>query len=118
MPSGGMAQRVALARALVNDPRVLLMDEPLANLESLTRLALQAELVALWQHQRFTALLVTHDVDEALCLAERVLVLSRRPARILADTAIDLPYPRHRGSAELAELRRPILEALGLQVHW
>ena len=116
--SGGMAQRAALARALVNDPSVLLMDEPLANLDSLTRIAMQAELIALWQRARFTAFLVTHDVDEALYLAGRVLVLSNRPARILADLAIDLPYPRHRGSPRFAELRRPLLEALGLQVHW
>ncbi len=116
--SGGMAQRAALARALVNDPCVLLMDEPLANLDSLTRLAMQAELVALWQRERFTAFLVTHDVEEALHLAGRVLVLSHRPARILADMAIDLPYPRHRGSPRFADLRRPLLEALGLQVHW
>ena len=116
--SGGMAQRAALARALVNDPSVLLMDEPLANLDSLTRLAMQAELMALWQRERFTAFLVTHDVEEALYLARRVLVLSQRPARVLADLAIDLPYPRHRGSPGFAALRRPLLEALGLQVCW
>ena len=79
--SGGMAQRAALARALVNEPAVLLMDEPLANLDSLTRIAMQTELMALWQRERFTAFLVTHDVEEALFLAERVLVLSERPAR-------------------------------------
>ena len=81
--SGGMAQRAALARALVNEPSVLLMDEPLANLDSLTRIAMQTELMALWQRERFTAFLVTHDVEEALYLAERVLVLSERPARVL-----------------------------------
>ena len=71
-----MAQRVALARALVNEPSVLLMDEPLANLDSFTRIAMQSELIALWEQQRFTAFLVTHDLDEALYLAGRVLVLS------------------------------------------
>jgi NitT/TauT family transport system ATP-binding protein len=76
--SGGMAQRAALARALVNDPSVLLMDEPLANLDSLTRIAMQAELVGLWQQAGFTAFLVTHDIEEALCLAERVLLMSNR----------------------------------------
>ena len=96
--SGGMAQRAALARALVNEPSVLLMDEPLANLDSLTRIAMQTELMALWQRERFTAFLVTHDVEEALYLAERVLVLSQRPARIVAEIAVDLPYPRHRGN--------------------
>ncbi len=116
--SGGMAQRAALARALVNEPSVLLMDEPLANLDSMTRLSMQAELMALWQRERFTAFLVTHDVEEALYLAERVVVLSRRPARIVAELAVDLPYPRHRGSERFVELRHCILEQLGLQVDW
>jgi NitT/TauT family transport system ATP-binding protein len=116
--SGGMAQRVALARALVNDPSVLLLDEPLANLDSLTRIAMQSELLTLWERQRFTALLVTHDVEEALYFACRVLVLSRRPAHILAEFAVDLPYPRHRGSPRFGALRHHVLEELGLQAHW
>jgi NitT/TauT family transport system ATP-binding protein len=116
--SGGMAQRAALARALVNDPSVLLMDEPLANLDSLTRIAMQAEIVSLWQQAGFTAFLVTHDVEEALCLAGRVLVMSTRPARVLADIEVDMPYPRHRASPRLAELRQRVLEALGLQAQW
>jgi NitT/TauT family transport system ATP-binding protein len=116
--SGGMAQRVALARALVNDPSVLLLDEPLANLDSLTRLAMQAELIALWQRQHFTAFLVTHDVEEALYLAQRVFVLSRRPARILSEIAVYLPYPRHRGSPRFGSLRRRVLEELGLKAQW
>jgi NitT/TauT family transport system ATP-binding protein len=116
--SGGMAQRASLARALVNEPDVLLMDEPLANLDSLTRIAMQAELHALWQRERVTVFLVTHDVEEALYLAGRVVVLSQRPARVQADIKIDLPHPRHRGSVEFVELRRRVLEALGLQMHW
>jgi NitT/TauT family transport system ATP-binding protein len=116
--SGGMAQRAALARALVNEPNVLLMDEPLANLDSLTRFVMQDELVALWRSERFTAFLVTHDVEEALYLAGRVLVLSHRPARVLADIKVDLPHPRHRGSTEFVELRRHVLGELGLQMHW
>jgi NitT/TauT family transport system ATP-binding protein len=116
--SGGMAQRAALARALVNEPSIMLLDEPLANLDGLTRITLQAELSALWERQRFTAFLVTHDVDEALYLAGRVLVLSRRPARVLADVTVDLPYPRHRGSPRFAELRQHVLEELGLRAHW
>ena len=116
--SGGMAQRAALARALVNEPSVLLMDEPLANLDSLTRIAMQTELTALWQRERFTGLLVTHDVEEALYLAERVLVLSERPARILTEIAVDLPYPRHRASPRFATLRQQVLEELGLRPNW
>ena len=116
--SGGMAQRAALARALVNEPAVMLMDEPLANLDSLTRIAMQTELMALWQRERFTAFLVTHDVEEALFLAERVLVLSERPARILTEIAVDLPYPRHRGSPRFTALRQEVLGELGLQLNW
>lgn len=111
--SGGMAQRAALARALVNAPRLLLLDEPLGKLDALTRLALQAEILRLWQETRFTALLVTHDVEEALVLAERVIVLSDRPAAIRADLPVDLPYPRHRDDPELVRLRRTILGILG-----
>ena len=116
--SGGMAQRVALARALVNDPKVLVLDEPLGKLDSLTRIAMQAELVALWQRKGFTTLLVTHDVEEALVLANRVVVLSDRPARIKADIAVQRPYPRHRGDPYLADLRRQILGLLGLEATW
>jgi len=116
--SGGMAQRVALARALVNDPKVLVLDEPLGKLDSLTRIAMQAELVALWQRKGFTTLLVTHDVEEALVLANRVIVLSDRPARIKADIAVERPYPRHRGDPYLGDLRRQILGLLGLEATW
>ncbi len=116
--SGGMAQRAALARALVNDPRLLLLDEPLGKLDSLTRITMQGELAALWQRAGFTALLVTHDVEEALFLANRVIVLSDRAASIKADIPIGLPYPRHRGDPGLAELRREILGLLGLDATW
>ena len=116
--SGGMAQRAALARALVNDPKILVLDEPLGKLDSLTRITMQAELVSLWQRKGFTALLVTHDVEEALFLANRVVVLSERPARIKADIAVLRPYPRHRGDPYLADLRRQILGLLGLDATW
>ena len=116
--SGGMAQRAALARALVNDPRLLILDEPLGKLDSLTRIAMQAELVALWQRAGFTALLVTHDVEEALFLADRVIVLSERPARIKAEIVNDRPYPRHRGDSHLAELRREVFSHLGIDAKW
>ena len=116
--SGGMAQRVALARALVNDPRILILDEPLGKLDSLTRLTMQSELVSLWQRAGFTALLVTHDVEEALFLANRVIVFSDRPAQVKADIKVEKPYPRHRGDPDLAELRRQILHLLGLDQTW
>jgi NitT/TauT family transport system ATP-binding protein len=116
--SGGMAQRVALARALVNDPSILILDEPLGKLDSLTRITMQAEIAALWQRSAFTTLLVTHDVEEAVFLANRVIVFSDRPARIKADIAVDRPYPRHRGDPKLAELRHDILGLLGLDATW
>ena len=116
--SGGMAQRAALARALVNDPKVLILDEPLGKLDSLTRITMQAELVALWQRKGFTTLLVTHDAEEALFLANRVIVLSERPARVKANIAVQRPYPRHRGDPYLADLRREILSLLGLDATW
>ncbi len=113
--SGGMAQRVSLARALVNEPRLLLLDEPLGKLDSLTRIGMQAELVRLWQDSGFTALLVTHDVEEALILAERVVVFSDRPARIVAEIRNDRPYPRHRDDPQLVAMRRDVLGLLGLK---
>jgi NitT/TauT family transport system ATP-binding protein len=113
--SGGMAQRVALARGLVNDPAVLLLDEPFGKLDSLTRIRMQAELVALWRRAGFSVLFVTHDVEEALVLANRVIVFSERPARIVAEVRNDAPYPRHRDDPALVELRRGVLAQLGLE---
>ncbi len=112
--SGGMAQRAALARALVNEPRLLLLDEPLGKLDSLTRLTMQRELVRLWQDQGFTALLVTHDVEEALLMANRIIVFSDRPARIKAEFPITRPHPRHRDDSTLVTLRNDILDLLGV----
>jgi NitT/TauT family transport system ATP-binding protein len=116
--SGGMAQRASLARALVNDPKLLILDEPLGKLDSLTRLAMQSELTRLWQARGFTVLMVTHDVEEALLLSNRVIVFSDRPARLRADLAVDLPYPRHRDHPELLRLRREILGLLGMAADW
>jgi ABC-type nitrate/sulfonate/bicarbonate transport system ATPase subunit len=113
--SGGMAQRAALARALVNDPGLLLLDEPLGKLDSLTRLSLQTELGSLWRKAGFTAILVTHDVEEALLLTSRVIVLTERPARIKAEFRVERPYPRHRDDPELIALRRQVLATLGLE---
>ncbi len=116
--SGGMAQRAALARALINEPSLLILDEPLGQLDSLTRLQMRGELVTLWQRAGFTVLLVTHDVEEALFMASRVLVVSERPARIRADIPVELSYPRHRGDARLTALRHRVLKLLGLDATW
>jgi NitT/TauT family transport system ATP-binding protein len=116
--SGGMAQRAALARALVNDPRLLILDEPLGKLDSLTRLAMQGELTRLWRQRGFTTLMVTHDVEEALLLANRVVVFSDRPARVRAELVVDLPWPRHRDDAPLLALRHEALGLLGMEANW
>ena len=108
--SGGQKQRVALARALVSHPRVLAFDEPLGALDALTRLAMQQLLERVWRDQGFTAILVTHDVAEAVALADRVLVLE--DGRIAHDIDVDIMRPRQRGSAELAALEGAILREL------
>ena len=112
--SGGMAQRVAIARALVNDPHLLLLDEPFGKLDSLTRLIMQQELLSLWRTVGFTGLLVTHDVEEALLLAGRIVIFSDRPARIVKELTIDKAYPRRRDDPDLVHLRETILESLGV----
>ena len=108
--SGGQKQRVALARALVSDPRVLAFDEPLGALDALTRISMQRLLERVWRDQGFTAILVTHDVAEAVALADRVLVIE--DGRIAHDVHVEVPRPRRRGSAELAALEGAILRDL------
>lgn len=108
--SGGQKQRVALARALVSDPRILAFDEPLGALDALTRISMQRLLERVWYDQAFTAILVTHDVSEAVALADRVLVIE--DGRIVRDVNVDIPRPRRRGSADLAELEGSILREL------
>jgi sulfonate transport system ATP-binding protein len=108
--SGGQKQRVALARALVSQPRVLAFDEPLGALDALTRISMQRLLERVWHDQGFTAILVTHDVAEAVALADRVLVIE--DGRIAEDFSVDIPRPRRRGSAELAALEGAILKNL------
>jgi sulfonate transport system ATP-binding protein len=108
--SGGQKQRVALARALVGHPRILAFDEPLGALDALTRIAMQQLLERVWRDQGFTAILVTHDVTEAVALADRVLVIER--GQVAHDIQIDIARPRNRGSADLAELEGSILREL------
>lgn len=112
--SGGEAQRAALARALVQDPQLLLLDEPFAALDALTRLKMQQLVLDLWQRRRPAVLLVTHDVDEALLLADRVLVLAK--GRISLDIPLTLDHPREPGHPALNELRRRLLSELGVPV--
>jgi NitT/TauT family transport system ATP-binding protein len=106
--SGGMKQRVALARALVVDPDVLLMDEPFGAVDAQTRVALQQELLAIWERTHKTVVFVTHSVDEALALSDRVWVFSQRPARVREIVEVDLPRPRDLGMPGYAELHRRI----------
>ena len=110
--SGGMAQRVALARALINHPQVLLLDEPLGALDAFTRMRMQDEVLRLWDARGTTMLLVTHDIDEAIYMSDRILIMSPRPGRIERTLDIDLNRPRQRNSAEFLGLRNEILELL------
>jgi sulfonate transport system ATP-binding protein len=112
--SGGMAQRAALARALIGRPELLLLDEPFGALDALTRMQMQDLLAAARRSAAATVLMVTHDVDEALYLADRIVVMSPRPGRIVEIVRVPLAHPRDRGSPVLAELRASILARFGL----
>jgi len=105
--SGGQRQRVALARALVHQPSLLLLDEPLGALDALTRIEMQSLIEQLWQEQGFTALLVTHDVQEAIALADRVMLIE--DGQVSLDLKVNLPRPRARGDALFAELEEHVL---------
>ena len=110
--SGGMAQRVALVRSLINEPPILLLDEPLGALDAFTRMNMQDEILKIWQEKKQLAVMVTHDVDEAIYMGTRVLVMDAHPGRVIADIPIDLPFPRDRGSREFVEYRIDILNKL------
>jgi len=110
--SGGMAQRVALARALINHPKVLLLDEPLGALDAFTRMRMQDEVLRLWQARRTTMLLVTHDIDEAIYMSDRIVIMTPRPGRIERIIPIKMDRPRDRSSPDFLSLRSDILETM------
>lgn len=110
--SGGMAQRVALVRSLINEPDILLLDEPLGALDAFTRMNMQDEILKIWSEKQQLAIMVTHDVDEAIYMGTRVLVMDANPGRIVDDIRIEQPYPRKRSSEEFVELRNRILNRL------
>ena len=110
--SGGMKQRVAIARVLANDTDILLMDEPFGALDALTRGKLQEELIEIWQSTRLTVIFVTHSVEEAVLLADRVVVMTAGPGRVDCDIKIDLPRPRDVSSPEFNALRRDVTRRL------
>lgn len=113
--SGGMQQRTAIARALANDPAILLLDEPFGALDNQTRALMQELLLGIWEREKKTVLFVTHDIEEAIFIASRCLVMSARPGRIKADITIDLPYPRHytlKTSPEFSALKARLTEEI------
>lgn len=110
--SGGMAQRVALVRSLINEPPILLLDEPLGALDAFTRMNMQDEILKIWHEKQQLAVMVTHDVDEAIYMGTRVLVMDAHPGRVIADITINLPFPRDRSSRKFVEYRNDILSKL------
>jgi len=117
--SGGMQQRTALARALANKPRMLLMDEPFGALDHQTRELMQELLLGIWEAERTTVLFVTHDIDEAIFMGSRVMVMSARPGRIKLDRAVNLPHPRHyamKTTPAFSALKAELTEALRTEV--
>ena len=110
--SGGMAQRVSLVRSLINEPDILLLDEPLGALDAFTRMNMQDEILKVWQEKKQLALMVTHDVDEAIYMGTRVIVMDAHPGRVVSDIKIDQAYPRERSSQTFVACRNEILNRL------
>ena len=110
--SGGMAQRAALARALVNSPKVLLLDESLGALDAFTRMQMQDEILRIWESLRQTVVMVTHDIDEAIYMANRIVVMSARPAKIECEIEVEVGRPRRRDDSDFLALRSKILRIL------
>ncbi len=117
--SGGMQQRTAIARALANNPEIMLLDEPFGALDTQTRSLMQELLLDIWERERKTVLFVTHDIEEAIFLASRVVVMSARPGRIKSDVPIDLPHPRHytmKTTADFSALKARLTEEIRVEV--
>ena len=112
--SGGMAQRVAIARALINEPELLVLDEPMGALDSFTRADIQDKLLEIRKEKNLTMLLVTHDVDEAVYMSDRIVIMTPRPGKINEIIDVKIPYPRNRGGVEFLSLRRKLLEKFDL----
>ncbi len=110
--SGGMAQRVAIALALVRRPTILLMDEPFSALDALTTASLQDHMLEIWEEERFTLVLVTHDLEEAVFLADRIVVMKPGPGRVTSEMQVDLPRPRDRNSEAVLEMKRQLAQRL------
>jgi ABC-type nitrate/sulfonate/bicarbonate transport system ATPase subunit len=115
--SGGMAQRAAIGRALANDPDILLLDEPLGALDAFTRLKLQNAIVRLSEDSKKTILLVTHDIEEAVFFADRIVIMDARPGRVRHIIPVDLPRPRDRSSAAFVALRERVLSEFASETH-
>lgn len=112
--SGGMAQRAAIARALVRRPDILLLDEPFSALDNFTRAGLQQHLLTLWQNARFTLIFVTHDIEEAVVLADRIVILRGTPGRLHQELKVNIPHPRARTNAGVSRIKDEVIAALDL----